>query len=118
MSERTDPSHVVQILQRCRSAFTYRVDRFIRRDSPGIYAFWLGTKCLYVGMSTQLGVRIHQHRLQERNDVLLRWFHAFPREIEIAVATMEGSAQTELRKIERHAIRALMPEANKTHRRH
>ena len=118
MSERTDPSHVVQVLQRCRSAFSYRVDRFIQRDSAGIYAFWLGTKCLYVGMSTQLGVRIHQHRSQEHNEVLLRWFQAFPRQIEIAVATLEGSARAELLKVERHAIRALMPEANKTHRSH
>ena len=89
-------------------------DAGIAPRSQGLYSFWLGTCCLYIGMSTQIRRRIYQHRMQEHNELLERYFKAFWLDIEASFVVLPNLSQAELRTVERGAIRWLRPRANQT----
>lgn len=112
MSEQLDAQTVVKLLCSCRRPFNYALESRIGRNVSGLYAFWLGQRCLYVGMSMQLVRRLHQHRMQEHNEVLARFMSAFWRDIEMSYVQLTGCSKTDIHKLERSAIRALKPRTN------
>lgn len=78
----------------------------------GLYAFWVGSHCLYVGMSTNLGMRLYQHRRQPHNDLLTAYLRAWWKEIEASCVAMPDISPACLQQLEREAICALRPHAN------
>ena len=110
--------HLAACLRDGRRPFTHLFDNRIGRDAQGLYAFWLGACCLYVGMSTKLRRRMHQHRVQEHNSDLDRYFKAFWADIEVSFVPLAGKSESELRAVERDAIRWLRPRTNKIHALH
>ena len=97
-----------------RRPFTHGFDARIGRETRGPYAFWLNSACLYIGMSISIRRRIYQHRKQEHNEKLERYFKAFWQNIEASFVPLAGKSESELRDAERAAIRVLRPRANKT----
>lgn len=81
----------------------------------GLYAFWLGGKCLYVGESNNLRNRLYQHRMREHNPKLERYFNAYPRDIKASYVALSNHAAHERRALERQAIRYLRPATNIAH---
>ena len=112
------PIHLADCLRNGRRPFTHMFDHRIGRTEQGLYAFWLRSSCLYVGMSTVLRRRIHQHRMQEHNDTLSRYFIAFWSDIEASFVALNGKTEPELRRAEREVIQQLRPRTNKIHSQH
>lgn len=99
---------------RCRQRpFTFRFHATVAAVQ-GLYAFWLGGKCLYVGESVNLKNRLYQHRMQEHNTKLERYFNIYPRDIKASYVVL-GDRQ-DRRTLEREAIRYLRPVANIAYR--
>lgn len=97
-----------------RHGFDYNFHNRVADQESGLYAFWLsGGACLYVGMSTNIAGRLRQHRMQEHNLDLARYFNAFGREVEVSYAPLSGRSSAELRYAERRAIKKLRPLTNK-----
>lgn len=113
MSELDLAARVATCLRNRRRPFTHSFDARIGAKAQGIYAFWLNSCCLYVGMSTTLRQRMYQHRMQEHNDVLDRYFKAFWRDIEASCVELNGRSKQDLLVAERDTIRLLRPRTNK-----
>lgn len=107
-------NRVAACLKTRRRPFTHSFDSRIGAKAQGIYAFWLNSCCLYVGMSTTLRQRMYQHRMQEHNDDLYRYFRAFWRDIEASCVELNGRSKYELLAAERDTIRLLRPRTNKS----
>ena len=84
----------------------------------GVYAFWLDrSACLYVGKSEHIGLRLYQHRMQEHNERLQRYFHAWPTDIEMSYIALNDHTSGEIASFEQQAITLLRPIANVMHNR-
>ena len=81
----------------------------------GLYAFWLGGKCLYVGESSNLRNRLYQHRMWEHNPKLERYFNAYPRDIMASYVALTNHAARERRALEKQVIRYFRPVTNIAH---
>lgn len=81
-----------------------------RRDTPGLYALWVGCCCLYVGMSEHIGQRFRQHLARQHNRRLETYLEGFWGNIEVTVAPVMDRAR--LKSLEDEAILALRPRAN------
>lgn len=106
---------ILQTLRAKRQPFTYRLHSTVGGRVSGVYAFWLGRACLYVGKSTDIGTRLYQHRMSEHNPKLQRYFHAWPRSIETSYAPLGDPSPRDLDRAEREAILHLRPRANVLH---
>lgn len=102
-------------LRHRRRPFTRGFDFGIGSSERGVYAFWLRSSCLYVGMSTHLRQRIYQHRMQEHNELLSRYFKAFWSDIEASFVPLSGQSEAALRSTEQAVIRMLRPRTNRQH---
>ena len=107
---------IVNALRTQRRPFTYRSHTLVGAIS-GVYAFWLGRACLYVGKSGNIGFRLHQHRMQGHNERLQRYFRAWPRDIETSYIALADHSPGEVAAFERQAIELLRPIANVLHNR-
>lgn len=108
---------IVMALKTQRRPFTYRSHTLIGAVS-GVYAFWIDHgACLYVGKSERIGSRLRQHRLQEHNECLRRYFHAWPADIEMSYIALNEHTPQEVALFEQQAITLLRPIANVTHNR-
>ena len=103
---------ILQTLCGKRYPFTYRFHKTIGGSVSGVYAFWLGRSCLYVGKSIDIGNRLYQHRMNEHNPKLHRYFRAWPQNIETSYASLNDPSTEDLDKAEREAILYLRPLAN------
>lgn len=106
---------VMAALRSQRRPFTYNYHNQFGENVRGLYAFWARGMCLYVGMSENIGTRIYQHRMNEHNRELDRYFSAFAREIDVACIQMQDKTRRELRQLERKAICNLRPITNIAH---
>ena len=79
----------------------------VGRDTPGLYALWVGCCCLYVGMSVHIGQRFRQHLARQHNRQLETYLEGFWGNIEVTVAPVANP--TNLRSLEDEAILALRP---------
>ncbi len=95
-----------------RYRFTPALPNRVGRDVAGLYARWLSCFCLYVGMSTSIGMRLYQHRVQQHNDRLAAHLKAWWKDIETSVIAIPGVSRDCLLRIEQRAISALHPCAN------
>ncbi len=116
MSEEIDAAEVTEALRRRRRPFTYRFDQRIDDGVSGLYAFWLGPSCLYVGMSMDISRRLHQHRIQEHNHLLSQYFRAWWNDIEASYVALSRRHPHELQRFERSLIKRLRPLTNIMHR--
>lgn len=82
------------------------------RDTPGLYALWVGCCCLYVGSSVHIGLRLHQHLMHQHNVRLKKYLTAYWKDVEATVALMPGKPSARLRALEQESILALRPRAN------
>ena len=112
MSEHFDLCGAVGVLRRCRLRFTYTVGRRFPQDARGIYAFWRGKTCLYVGETIHFPRRMEEHRDRTHNPKLYQWFQSFPDNIEVSFVHFEDADKRLLRRIEAQIIRCLHPDAN------
>lgn len=108
-------SCVIAGLRVRRRPFTYNYHNQVSENARGLYAFWARGMCLYVGMSENIGTRMYQHRMNEHNRELDRYFSAFAREIEVAYIQMQGKTRKQLQQLEHKAICNLRPIANISH---
>ena len=79
---------------------------------PGLYCFWLRTRCLYVGMSEDLQRRMAQHCTAEDNPKLARHFQTYSEEIRVSITYLDMPA-SRLRHIESRIISTLKPICNR-----
>jgi len=112
VSEAHDAAAVIEALQRGRRPFTYCFDQRVGDGVSGLYAFWLGKRCLYVGMSVDISRRLHQHRTQEHNHRLLQYFRAWWNDIEASYVALSRRHPHELQRFERILIKHLRPLTN------
>ena len=98
-------------LRTVQRPFTYGFHQ-MAATIPGLYAFWLNRRCLYVGESLNLSVRLYQHRMHEHNSRLQRYFDAYPQEIRVSFAVLPNLTHADLLTLEREAIRRLRPLTN------
>lgn len=94
-----------------RYRFSPGLSYVVGRDVPGLYAFWIGCCCLYVGMSGHIGKRLHEHLVRQHNRRLEIYLRGYCKDIEVTVAPVTNPAY--LRGLEAEAILALRPRANK-----
>ncbi len=106
---------VINALRTRRCAFTYNYHNRVSIGECGLYSFWCRSRCLYVGMSTNLHQRMLSHRLREHNAMLAKYFRAFPQNIEVSYVALGDKSGIELRCLERKAIRFLRPATNINH---
>lgn len=103
----------VNALRTRRQGFDYNFHNRVEPGSGGLYAFWLDTgACLYVGLSSDLGRRIYQHRMNEHNPRLKSYFHSFARRIEVSYVVLPEHSAADLRRLETKLIRTLRPLTN------
>lgn len=120
MSESAAASCIASIIDSLRAnrrPFDYGFDQRVGYGVHGLYAFWLGRRCLYIGMSTDISRRLHQHRTQEHNARLLKYLRAWWRDIEASYVALDLSRSTDLQALERAAITTLRPMTNVVHQR-
>lgn len=110
MSEPTIRAILSQLRGR-RYRFSPGLSYVVGRDTPGLYALWVGCCCLYVGMSVHIGKRLHQHLARQHNHRLETYLKGFTGNIEVTVAPVTNPAN--LRSLEDEAILALRPRTNK-----
>lgn len=70
-----------------------------------------------MGKSEDIGHRLHQHRVQGHNERLQRYFHAWPKEIEMSYVALNDHTAEEIGSLEQQAIALLRPIANVTYNR-
>ena len=103
-------------LSRNRYPFSYRTISRGIDDRPGLYSFWLGKGCLYVGMSeTDVRRRLLEHYRAESNPRLARYFRLFPREILCSHALL-GDA-TLVSEVEPILVGSMNPKTNTHYKR-
>lgn len=95
-----------------RRAFHYGFHNRIRGGLIGLYVFWVGKACLYVGKSTNISQRLYQHRMQEHNPHLERYFRAFANLIEVSYISQEECQSADLLSLEGSIVRTLRPITN------
>ena len=89
--------------------FSYRTIRRKIGVQPGLYSFWLGRGCLYVGMSsTSVRSRLLQH--YESNKKLRKYFRAYPEDIYCSHALLPDV--TLVRSVEPLLIVSMNPKTN------
>lgn len=96
-----------------RYRFSPGLSYVVGRDTPGLYALWVGCCCLYVGMSKQIGQRLHQHLVHQHNDNLEKYLRAYWKDVEATIARVPNPSAPYLRALEQESILALRPRANK-----
>lgn len=111
-SERFDSCRIVDLLRRCRLRFTYTVGRRFPRNARGVYAFWRGKTCLYVGETIHFPRRMDEHRDRTHNPKLYQWFQSFPDNIEVSFVRIEDADKRLLQRVEAQVIRCLNPDTN------
>lgn len=111
MSEPVIRAILAQLRGRHRYRFSPGLSYVVGRDMPGLYAFWVGCCCLYVGMSKHIGRRLHEHLVRQHNRRLDIYLRGYRGNIEVTVAPVTDPAN--LRSLEDEAILALRPRANK-----
>jgi excinuclease UvrABC nuclease subunit len=71
--------------------------------SPGIYIFWSGRLCLYVGKATNLRQRLISHWRESHNDDLNVWIRCLGSKLCVSLVPISGDLQTaEQALIDRH----------------
>lgn len=110
MSEPTIRAILSQLRGR-RYQFSSGLSYVVGRDTPGLYALWVGCCCLYVGMSVHIGQRLHQHRVRQHSRHLDIYLRGYWKDIEVTVAPVTTPAN--LKSLEDEAILALRPRTNK-----
>lgn len=105
-------SCMLGVLKSRRNPFTYTIHTYIDERQMGLYAFWLQTFCLYVGMSKDIRQRIYAHRMNEHNKKLDRYLSAFAQDIEVAYVNLCINSYQELKELEKTAIKRLRPATN------
>ena len=108
----TDACQRVHDLKSDIQPFNRKFDSALDRGTAGLYAFWLGRRCLYVGMSKDIRRRLHEHRVQEHNAKLKRYFIAFTLDIDASLVNLGDLSENEIRRLEQAAIHKLRPAAN------
>ena len=96
--------------------FDYNYHNRVGGGVRGLYSFWFHGCCLYVGMSTDIGRRLWEHRTNETNADLHKYTHAFSREIEVSHVDMAGIERKVLEDIEARVIRRMEPRTNRQNR--
>ncbi len=104
---------ILSALRNGQRPFTYEFHKRVAAVQ-GLYAFWLGGKCLYVGESGNLSQRLYQHRMQEHNAKLKKYFRAYHGDIQVSYCHLPNEENRFL--LERAAIRQLRPTANIAHK--
>ena len=112
MSDYSVVSCVGQLLRERRSAFDFGFHSRVGKGRSGLYAFWSGSACLYVGKSTDIGRRLYGHRMQEHNTKLDQFFRAFSDQIEVSVVSQEECGSADLLSLEGYFIRTFRPLTN------
>lgn len=103
---------VLKVLRSRRRPFTYTYHKQVSSRTQGIYAFWLRRRCLYVGISEDIQRRMYQHRMNEHNLRLERYFGAFSQEIEVSYIALSSIPYAKLRRLERKVISILRAATN------
>ena len=109
VSRCSEPFELAIRLSDGQHPFSHAFQAEIPWDVRGLYAFWLRSHCLYVGMSTRLHDRLREHRHREHNQLLQRYFRAFYGEIDASFVSLPESDEADLRLLEKRAIQALRP---------
>ena len=83
-------------------------------QEPGIYAFWFGRTCVYVGKTERqtLRDRLIKHWESTHNDILELWIKAKNDKLDISYKIIDK--RSEIHRYERYYIKILNPLANKT----
>ena len=106
-------NRVIEVLRSQRNRFGYNSHTRADADVRGLYAFWLGSGlCLYVGQTTDIKGRMYRHFMQEHSHCLIRYFRAFPQEIEMSYITLDGWSAAKLRRYEQETKRILRAVCN------
>lgn len=92
-------------------AFAFRRDNIEARvpEKPGVYVFWSGFFCVYVGQAKNLKTRLCEHWRKSHNDDVNMWIRAIGSKLCVTYKVVDGSlAQAEQSYIDRY-----MPHLNK-----
>ena len=82
------------------------------RNAFGVYGFWYGTRCIYVGKAANQPIkeRLKQHWTDAKNPRLREWFEAKGREICFAYKVI--TEKKEIDAVERLYIKRFQPLTN------
>ena len=105
---------ILNALRNGQRPFTYEFHKRVVQ-AQGLYAFWLGGKCLYVGKSINISQRIYQHRMQEHSTTLERYFKAYPSDIQVSYCSLTNHTGEDVLALEKATIQSLRPAVNITH---
>lgn len=79
---------------------------------PGVYVFWRGKVCIYVGKTDRpLSLRLREHWAQCHNDELRAWIRAYGSELLFQWECVQDL--TAIRKFEQRYIDSFRPLTNK-----
>lgn len=106
------PHCVADLLTSRRWPFSYGFHNRVASGKVGLYAFWYGNACLYVGKSTDIQRRLYQHRFREHNPKLLQYFRAFARDIKVSYVSGDDCRTINLLSLEGNIIKDLRPITN------
>ena len=110
-TETRSPRCVADLLTSRRWPFSYGFHNRVKGQT-GLYAFWTGNACLYVGKSEDIGTRLYHHRMQEHNPRLNQYFRAFAQDITISYVSKEDCQEFNLLSLEGTLIKELHPLTN------
>jgi excinuclease UvrABC nuclease subunit len=80
--------------------------------SPGVYSFWLGKLCIYVGKGNPINRRLFEHWMRKSHvEELHEYFDGFGRKIKLYVRFCDTNA--EAFEIEKELIRQFKPKLNR-----
>lgn len=96
-----------------RFPFSLSVVKRLAPTAPGVYGFWYGRYCIYVGKTERQFIRerLLDHWNHSHNDQLRDWLRAKRDDLQIAFAQVDDTRQ--IAKYERYYIRRYQPLANK-----
>lgn len=103
---------VAMDLRATRQPFRRGYEECIHSPIRGIYAFWQGPLCLYIGMSIDIARRLRHHRLQEHNEALEKRLRAYWRDVDASHVVLPHYDERCLRAIESALIDTLQPRTN------
>lgn len=101
-----------RIFQQLTAYTMVNIER-VPAHAAGVYSFWFGRRCIYVGKTERqtLRKRLIQHFKDSSNPDLMRWIHVYGRDLKFCCASLETRA---IDRAERYFIRRWQPVTNKT----
>ena len=94
-------------------ASKFKYGNYNNLDKKGIYCFWLGKRCIYIGKAQRqtLAKRLEQHRVVCHNDSLELFLNVYGNKMSFCYLPISNSDK--INEVERKFIARLQPKCNK-----